>query len=142
MSKGFFAIGIENPANHENIGTLWRSAYQLGADYIFTLNCEYKYQSTDTYKTWRQIPLFGHTEIILPMECCLIAIETDGEPLDTFVHPKRCVYILGNEDKGLSEYALHRAHKKISIPSIRQASYNVAMAGTIVMYDRYIKGLK
>ena len=31
-----------------------------------------------------------------------VGIEMGGVPLDTFVHPRRAVYILGSEDNGLS----------------------------------------
>lgn len=33
----YFAIGIYHPKTEMNMGTLWRSAYQLGASYIFTI---------------------------------------------------------------------------------------------------------
>ncbi len=33
----YFEIGIFHPKTKENIGTLWRSAYQLGAAGIFTI---------------------------------------------------------------------------------------------------------
>lgn len=35
MNNGFFGIGIENMKSAMNIGTLWRSAINLGADFIF-----------------------------------------------------------------------------------------------------------
>ena len=34
---GFFAVGVYNSKSAENVGTLWRSAFQLGAAYIFTI---------------------------------------------------------------------------------------------------------
>jgi len=137
-----FLIGIEEPNSDKNIGTLWRSAYQLGADGIFTIRNEYIWQSTDTYKTWKQVPYFNYpdiTQFLIPKDFILVGIEQNGECLKSFSHPKRTVYLLGNENKGLSDFAKARCHKIVSIPSMRQNSYNVSMAGTIVMYDRMIK---
>jgi len=34
---GYFEIGILHPRNSANVGTLWRSAYQLGASGIFII---------------------------------------------------------------------------------------------------------
>lgn len=37
VQKGFFGIGVYQIKRSENIGTLWRSAYILGASFIFTI---------------------------------------------------------------------------------------------------------
>jgi hypothetical protein len=34
--RGYFGIGIYHGKTEENIGTLWRSAYAYGADFVFT----------------------------------------------------------------------------------------------------------
>jgi len=141
--RGYFGIGIYKGKTVENIGTLWRGAYQLGADFIFTVGSRYKKQSSDTYKTWRHIPLFQHDDIESLTDslydCVLVGVEMGGTPLDEFVHPQRCVYLLGAEDHGLSDGMLEKCQHIISIPSIRAESYNVAQAGTIIMYDRMMK---
>jgi tRNA G18 (ribose-2'-O)-methylase SpoU len=62
-----------------------------------------------------------------------------GEPLPGFEHPDRVVYLLGAEDSGLPKRVLAHCHAVVSIPAVRRASYNVAQAGTIVMYDRFVK---
>lgn len=35
--RGYFGIGIFHGKSSENLGTLWRSAAILGADFIFTI---------------------------------------------------------------------------------------------------------
>ena len=62
-SNGFFGIGIVNNVNHLNIGTLWRSAYILGASYIFTVDKKYKKQLSDVTQTWKKIPLYHYKDI-------------------------------------------------------------------------------
>jgi tRNA(Leu) C34 or U34 (ribose-2'-O)-methylase TrmL len=56
--SGYFEIGIYQPKHDVNIGTLWRSAYQIGASGLFLIgDIKYKHQSTDTYCATRHIPL-------------------------------------------------------------------------------------
>jgi tRNA G18 (ribose-2'-O)-methylase SpoU len=56
----------------------------------------------------------------------------------SFRHPDRAVYLLGNEQIGLSKRVLSQCHSLISLPG--HFSLNVAVAGSIVMYDRVSKG--
>eukprot|EP00966_Prymnesium_polylepis_P085538 1980378-Prymnesium_polylepis.1 len=62
-----------------------------------------------------------------------------GTPLDEFEHPDRAVYLLGAEDTGLPKSVVHACHQHVALPAERYESYNVAMAGSIVMYDRIAK---
>ncbi len=140
----FFAIGIEHTKTHHNVGTLWRSADLFGASFLFTVGARYRRQSSDTMKSWRTIPLF-HFESIndlhahFPFDCMLVGIELDERavPIEDFAHPKRCAYLLGAEDHGLTKEALGRVHKLVRLPGRR--SMNVAAAGTVVLYDRSTK---
>ena len=62
-----------------------------------------------------------------------------GEDLVTFEHPERAVYLLGAEDAGLPDAVVRACHRHVALPSERYESYNVAAAGSIVMYDRMAK---
>lgn len=137
--RGFFEIGIYSPKTVINVGTLWRSAYQLGAQGIFTIGARYQYQSSDTTKAFRHIPLRQYdtiAQLIIPHRTELIAIEQGGIPLSEFKHPERVIYLLGAEDSGLPEEILSQCNSIITLESIRTNSYNVAIAGTVVMYHR------
>ena len=57
---GYAAIGVYRGKTEHNIGTLWRSAYILGAAYIFTVEKKYKKQVSDVLNTWSRIPLFHY----------------------------------------------------------------------------------
>jgi tRNA G18 (ribose-2'-O)-methylase SpoU len=145
-AAGYFGIGIYQVKRSENVGMLWRSAYQLGASFLFTIGSRYKPQSDDVYKSWRRVPLFrydGFDEMVnaAAYSCLLVGVEIGGETLPTFVHPERAMYILGAEDGGLPHEIAARCHHLISIPAVRVASYNVAVAGTLVMYDRMTKAV-
>ena len=143
--RGYFGIGIENTKDIFNIGTLWRSADLFGAAFIFTIGRRYKKQASDTSKALRRIPLYNYVDFDdfyrhMPANCHLAGIElTDSAiDLDKFNHTQRCIYLLGAEDHGLSNEALKKCHSIIKIP-IGDFSMNVSTAGSIVLYDRWVK---
>jgi len=126
-----------------NIGTLWRSAFQLGACEVFTIGRRYTRQASDTCATERHVPLrhlltWEIFEAQRPLGAQLVAIEMGGRPLATFAHPERAVYLLGAEDHGLPPDVLARCQCVVSIESVRLESYNVAVAGSLVMYHRLL----
>ncbi|HMN12258.1 MAG TPA: RNA methyltransferase [Bellilinea sp.] len=137
----YFEIGVCYPRNKENIGTLWRSAYQLGAAGVFTIGRTYKHQSSDVLFTENEIPLrhyddFEHFLANRPKGAQLIAVEMGGTPLREYKHPSRAIYLLGSEAMGLSDQILSQCNAVISLESVRYGSYNLAVAGSIVMYHR------
>jgi tRNA(Leu) C34 or U34 (ribose-2'-O)-methylase TrmL len=143
MKRGYFAIGIYEPKTATNIGTLWRSAHNFGADFIFTIGKRYIKERTDTTKAERHIPLNHYEDwqdfiSHLPRGCELVCIEqVDGSrDVKSFVHPERAVYVLGAEDYGIP-VDLMIGHQKIHIET--PMCLNVAVAGSIVMYDRSTK---
>ena len=143
--RGFFEIGIYQPKTEVNVGTLWRSAYQLGANGIFTIGKRYEKQASDTCVAGRHIPLrhyidFEDFNSHRPSLATLIGIEMDGDTLSYFSHPEQAIYLLGAEDDGLPRDILYKCQYTVSLESIRQPSYNVAVAGSIVMYHRVFGG--
>lgn len=145
-NRGYFGIGIFHGKNEENIGTLWRSANILGADFIFTIGKRYSTQASDTMKTPKHIPLFHYADLDdffrhTPYSCPVIAVELDERsvPLENFVHPERCIYLLGAEDHGIPTEILDRCYATVQL--IGDYCMNVSTAGSIVMYDRAVKRL-
>lgn len=142
--RGYFGIGIFTPKTAANIGTLWRSAYQLGAAFIFTIGKRYPKQASDTVKTWRHVPLFEYTDFNdfnehRPNDCPLIGVEMGGREIGNYVHQERAVYLLGAEDNGLPASIIPKCQAILSIPSDRLNSFNVAVAGSIIMFDRFMQ---
>ena len=140
----YFEIGIYAPIHAENIGTLWRSAYQLGAAGIFVIGKWRRTQASDTAKTRLEIPFRNYStwdDFLLhrPVGARLIGVEMGGSPLSTFEHPEQAIYILGSEANGLPTHVLQQCDDIISIESVRHASYNVAVSGSLVLYHRWMK---
>lgn len=143
MKRGFFGIGVYHPKTTENIGTLWRSAHNFGADFIFTIGKRYKKQASDTTKADRHIPLFEYESFDdfkkhIPKGCRMVFIEqTEGANNVAHTnHPESAVYVLGAEDHGVPENIMV-GHQKMFIDT--PMCLNVAVAGSIVMYDRKVK---
>ena len=143
-SRGYFGIGIYNGKTTSNIGTLWRSANILGDDFIFTIGKRYQKQCSDTMKTPRHIPLFQFNDWAdffqhIPYGCPVVGVELDerAEPLETYQHRERCIYLLGAEDHGIPPEILHRCVDVVQL--MGDYCMNVSVAGSIVMYDRAAK---
>jgi tRNA G18 (ribose-2'-O)-methylase SpoU len=141
---GFYGIGLVHPARELNVGTLWRSAYILGASFIFTVGTRYRPQAGDVTRTWSRIPLYHHDTFetlyrSLPHDTRLVAVEMtpDAAALRDYVHPARAVYLLGNEQTGLPPGVLAACHERVRLPG--EFSLNVAVAGSLVIYDRISK---
>ena len=142
--RGFFAVGVYRPKREVNIGTLFRSAAIFGAAYTFTVAGRYQHQSSDTMKCWRHMPHFDYESLAAfnaaqPHDARLIGIElTDSAiPLASFSHPRSAVYLLGAEDSGLPPDILAACHHVLALPG--DHSLNVAVAGSIVLYDRVVR---
>jgi len=141
---GYFGVAVVGAKNENNIGTLWRSAYQLGAAFLVTIGARYQTQPTDTVHATSRVPLFELSDwsgfaAWAPRGARWVAVEMGGTPLEDFEHPLDAVYLLGSEDAGLPTSVLRACHDVVSLSSEQYASYNLAVAGSILMYDRMAK---
>jgi len=144
--RGYFEIGIYNGKTPANLGTLWRSAFQLGAAGIFLIGNKFHKQASDTVKAWRSVPLreytdFDHFLSCLPYDCFLVGVEMGGHSMTGYRHPERAIYLLGAEDSGLPKLVMEKCNSIISLDAVNVESYNVAVAGSLVMYHRQFLAL-
>ncbi len=141
--RGYSAIGILNGKTVENIGSLWRTAQNFNCNFIFTIGRRYKKQPSDTGNTSNHVPLFEYLSFEdfynnRPKNSTIVFIEQapGAQDIRKFSHPERAIYILGAEDRGIPE-SLMAGQLKIFIPT--PVCLNVAVAGSIVLYDRFLK---
>lgn len=142
--NGYFGIGCIGMKTADNYGTLFRTAQIMGADFIFLIGTRFKKQASDTMKSWRHLPLFEYDTFVdfskhRPYDCRLVGVElTESSiPIKEYKHPKQACYLLGAEDNGLTKEAIEACQDIIILPGER--SMNVAVAGSIVLYDRVNK---
>lgn len=148
MGRGYFGVAVDHPKTSVNVGTLWRSATLYGAAFVATVGYRYARQPTDTVGTPWHTPLLHYTDLDdlighLPFSCPLVGVELTpaAVSLPELVHPLRALYLLGAEDHGLSRRVLDRCHYVVRVPSLVPQSLNVAVAGSIVLYDRFTRGV-
>ncbi len=147
IARGYFSIGVQNISKPMNLGNLIRSAHAFGANSVFTVNPHQrvkenitKLNKSDTSKSGLHLPYFEWQKIedvMIPRGCKLVGVEItdDAHDLPNFVHPIQAMYILGPEKGSLSPETQQKCDFIIKIPT--KFSLNVAIAGAIVMYDRY-----
>lgn len=142
--RGYYGVGIYNMKTGINYGTLFRSAACFDADFLFLIGRRFEQQCSDTMKTQRHIPLFEYkdTDDFLehrPYGCALVGVEVavGARNICDVVHPERALYLLGPEDGSLPQTLLDKCQMVIRIPT--RYCLNVAVAGSVVLYDRRVK---
>lgn len=155
-ARGWFMVGCFRPKTGVNVGTLWRSARWMGASGIFTIRERFPErarinmvradpalgQQTDTAATHRHVPYLTFESVDALREAmplaCIVGVELDSRAvsLPAFNHPERAVYLLGAEDDGLPPDVREQCDHIVEIPG---GNLNVAVAGSIVLYDRIAK---
>jgi tRNA G18 (ribose-2'-O)-methylase SpoU len=145
--RGYCGIGIEYLKKETNYGTLFRSALNFDADFIFAIGKRCRIQASDTTRAYRHIPFFEYQssqDFIdhLPYACMLVGVEIceGSRNLVNFVHPERAIYVLGPEDGSLSAVVKQHCQAILQIPT--NGCLNVAVAGSIILYDRMVKTVR
>lgn len=138
--KGYFGIGIWQHKHDCNVGTLFRSAYAFGADFLFTVGRPYKKQASDTPNAVKHIPYYNYVSTDdflkhLPKDCRLVAVEITDEatPIENFVHPERAIYVLGSEAQTLPKRILDAS---LVVKINTKICLNVSTAGSIAIFHR------
>lgn len=142
--RGYFGIGVEGLSKPMNAGTLFRSAHAFGASFVFTIDGVWQAREanlSDTSDSAGQVPHYHVADVAalrLPHRCALVGIELldDAVELPSFRHPRCAAYVLGPERGSLSPALVARCDHVIRIPT--RFCINLAIAGSIVMYDRLI----
>jgi tRNA G18 (ribose-2'-O)-methylase SpoU len=142
--RGYYGVGVYNMKAGINYGTLFRSAACFDADFICLIGRRFEQQCSDTVKTQRHIPLFESKDADdflahRPHDCALVGVEVvaGARNICDVAHPERALYLLGPEDGSLPRPLLDKCQMVIRIPT--RYCLNVAVAGSIVLYDRRVK---
>jgi len=117
-----------------NVGTLLRSADAFGAGVMLSEGCADPFGSkalrAGMGSTFR-VPLAEFE--VLPGSVALVA--DGGEPLENVDLERHSNFVLGSEREGLPAEVLARCEVRATIPVQSVESLNVAMAGTIALYE-------
>lgn len=142
-SRGHYGIAMLHPAHQENVAGVARATGVFDADYMATIGTEYEHHAASVghgkhLPIW-YFPEFRDFKISLPKDTEIIAVDYDdtATKLSEFAHPERAVYLLGEEGPGFENYeeVIKRADRKVYIES--EYCMNVAVAGNMILRDRY-----
>jgi TrmH family RNA methyltransferase len=126
------ALALWHVSDPGNVGTLIRSADAFGAGVMLSEGC------ADPFGPKALRAGMGSTfrAPLLPFELrgAVALVADGGEPLSRL--ERYDTFVLGSEREGLPEEVLERCEARMTIPVRGVESLNVAMAGTIALYER------
>lgn len=143
VARGYFAVHLFNPRDHNNVGSALRACGAFGAAYLSYAGRRYQKHPSDTQKAYRHMPLHHLGEeaqtLLVPYDCVPVAVEiVDGAvPLEHYAHPERALYVFGPEDGSIAPSVLAQCRDVVRIPST--FCLNLGAAVNVVLYDRTAK---
>jgi tRNA(Leu) C34 or U34 (ribose-2'-O)-methylase TrmL len=150
-------IGLTNPKNPINVGSVMRAAGNYGVEQVFFTGTRYakaaKYQgkinNTDTQNVSGKIPLtktehfndLANTLENIPSSTKVICVDLiEGAiPLPHFEHPEHAIYIFGPEDSTVPQDIIDNADAVVYVPTV--GCMNLAASVNVLLYDRLAKSL-
>jgi TrmH family RNA methyltransferase len=128
------ALALWHVADPGNVGTLLRSADAFGAGVMLSNGCADpfgpKALRAGMGSTFR-VPVLAFE----PRNAVALVAE-GGEPLEELDLERYSTFVLGAERDGLPAEVLERCDARATISARGVESLNVAMAGTIALYER------
>jgi TrmH family RNA methyltransferase len=121
-----------------NVGTLFRSAAAFGAGIALSPGCADPTGSKALRASMGAVFSVPVSRFDEPAGTRVALVPHGGVPLPELSVDGDVVYVLGAEREGLPPDALDACDVQASIPqSTETESLNVAMAGTIALYERF-----
>ena len=143
MNRGYSAIGLYKPKTDANVGSALRAAKIYGCSMVSiegARNSALKH-GTNTISAHKHMPVFTPDSLldVRPFDCQLVVVDLiDGaEPLPTFKHPERAMYIFGPEDGTLGRQHTQHAQHIVYVPGAH--CMNLAASINVILYDRMVK---
>lgn len=137
-------IGIVNPKDVTNIGSVLRAIGCFQADGLFYTGTRYdtamRYR-TDTKQTADNVPLENVDDLltVVPEGAALVCVElvVGATPLPEFEHPENAFYVFGPEDGSVPQALVDAADSVVYVPTV--GCLNLAASVNVVLYDRTSK---
>ncbi len=140
-------LGLENPKDAGNVGSVLRALGCYQADGIFYTGSRYDRavkHSTDTRNVAEKAQMFHMESLLLvkeqlPDDTRLICVElvVGATPLPEFEHPEHALYVFGPEDGSIPQDIVSAADEVVYIPTV--GCMNLAATVNVVLYDRLAK---
>lgn len=143
------AIGLYNPKHARNVGMVLRLASCYGIKQLWftgnrvSLNEEKgkRLPREERMKGYKNVELYHFDYLFdcFDSDIVPVAIEVrdNSEPLHTFEHPEKALYVFGPEDGSIPSHYLQHCHRFVVIPT--RHCLNLATAVSTVLWDRFVK---
>lgn len=143
------AVILENPKYAHNVGAVIRAAscydisqvWYTGVRVALDLERRTRIPREERMKGYGKVslmnsdyPFDAFDKSVVPIA---VEINPSAEPLATFVHPEKAVYVFGPEDGSIPSSMYRHCHRFIIIPTAHCLNLSVAVA--TVLYDRKAK---
>lgn len=137
-------IGLLNPKNPSNVGSVIRAAGCFQVDNIFYSGKRYDNAmkfNTDTKNVKSKIPLIsvdGFSNIIdTSTKLICVDLVQGAIALPLFEHPDNALYLFGPEDGSIPQHLIDKADAVVYVPTI--GCMNLAASVNVLLYDRMVK---
>lgn len=148
MNESKVSIGLINPKDAQNVGSVLRAIGCYEADDVYYTGNRYAYalkHNTDTHNIQAQTEIKKVDDLLavpsefMPGDTKIVCIELveGATPLPEFQHPERALYVFGPEDGNISQKIINQADEVVYIPTI--GCMNLAATANVVLYDRMAK---
>ncbi len=141
-------LGLVNPKNPENVGSVMRAAGNYRVEHIIYTGTRYpralSYQprTVDTHRKVSKTVTVTQTESLLasiPKHHRVVCIElvVGAVALPEYQHPDNAFYIFGPEDGSIDQAIVDQADDVVYVPTV--GCMNLAATVNVVLYDRLAK---
>lgn len=143
------AVLLVDPKYPHNVGAAVRAASCYGIGQVWFTGDRVQLIGERRHRLPREERMRGYQEVELrhadqPFDAydgtavpVAVELRRNAEPLITFEHPERAVYVFGPEDGSLDRAVLGLCHRFVVIPT--RHCTNLAAAVYTVLYDRHAK---
>lgn len=143
------AIALVDPKYPQNVGMVVRLASCYGLRQVWFTGDRVSLDPAKGERLPREERMKGYKEVEMihfehffdqfPADTVPVAVEVrpDSEPLHTFEHPEKALYVFGPEDGSVPKPLLSHCHRFIVIPT--RHCLNLATAVATVLWDREYK---
>jgi tRNA(Leu) C34 or U34 (ribose-2'-O)-methylase TrmL len=148
MKEPEVCIGLINPKNPDNVGSVLRAAGNFGVGRVFYTGQRYPLAvqrnpaaPNTGRKVSQDIPISGVTCLVdnVPAHMKIVCVEfaENAIALPGYRHPQDAFYIFGPEDGGIGQELIDRADAVVYVPT--NGCMNLAATVNVVLYDRLTK---
>jgi tRNA(Leu) C34 or U34 (ribose-2'-O)-methylase TrmL len=148
IKKNHVSIGLINPKDTQNVGSVLRAIGCYQADDVYFTGSRYEHalkHNTDTHNV-AQNSLISKVESMteardlhMPKGTKIVCVELveGATSLPSFKHPENALYVFGPEDGNLKQAVVNSADEVVYIPTV--GCMNLAATVNVLLYDRLAK---